>query len=527
VNRSLVSLAIATMISAPIAARAETRFALVVGRNVGDVHESPLRWAEADAERVRDVLLEIGNVAPDRTVTLMSPSAAEAREAQLELKGRIAEANRRGEHTVLLFYYSGHGDSESLHFGEERVFIESLKKDLSTTGAATVLAILDACRNQRTPGAREKGATRAPGFAWPEDRASTPDGFVLLTSAAKGEVAQESDDLMGSLFTHHLLSGLRGSADTDEDGTVTLSEIYAHGYQRTLEDTHKTRAAVQHGELDVRLSGSGSFVVTYPRRAAAMLSLAADLSGDLLVIDDGSGRVVSEVHLAGGRSFGLAVPPGKYRLHLRGEKEIRSGIVLVREGTRVVALGDLPAQPTLAALTKGSTYDPHPHLIAVGGGIGSSMIAGFGPAPALHLGVARRLSGDLAAGLFVSMSYARSENRVWSYRQLELSLLGGVDFVLPFRSSAFTVGARAGVAIAAQSGDRKDAARTSVLGAEVTHDSQAIGPRAALPIGIEFHPLPRFGLRVELEPAIWWLPMNGELPIDFGLSGTLAVLFRV
>ena len=36
---------------------------------------------------------------------------------------------------------------------------------------------------------------------------------MLLTSSSADEDAQESDAIAGSYFSHHLVSGLRGSAD--------------------------------------------------------------------------------------------------------------------------------------------------------------------------------------------------------------------------------------------------------------------------------------------------------------------------
>ena len=41
-------------------AHAETRFALVIGHNVGTAAEAPLRWAEQDAERVARLLGQLG-----------------------------------------------------------------------------------------------------------------------------------------------------------------------------------------------------------------------------------------------------------------------------------------------------------------------------------------------------------------------------------------------------------------------------------------------------------------------------------
>jgi uncharacterized caspase-like protein len=55
-------------------------------------------------------------------------------------------------------------------------------------------------------------------------------GEVVITSSSADELSQESDEVGGSYFTHYLLSGLRGAADTSGDGEVTLDEAYRYVY---------------------------------------------------------------------------------------------------------------------------------------------------------------------------------------------------------------------------------------------------------------------------------------------------------
>src|SRR5262245_49584945 len=51
-------------------AYAEQRYALVIGANPGWSSDRPLRYAETDAERMRDVLIALGGFAPDRVELL-------------------------------------------------------------------------------------------------------------------------------------------------------------------------------------------------------------------------------------------------------------------------------------------------------------------------------------------------------------------------------------------------------------------------------------------------------------------------
>ncbi|HEX3759440.1 MAG TPA: hypothetical protein VHW23_12075, partial [Kofleriaceae bacterium] len=58
-----IALAVAALVVASGAARAEQRYALVIGANPGWSQDRPLRYAENDAERIRDVLVSLGGFA--------------------------------------------------------------------------------------------------------------------------------------------------------------------------------------------------------------------------------------------------------------------------------------------------------------------------------------------------------------------------------------------------------------------------------------------------------------------------------
>ena len=513
----------------PGAARADTRFALIVGHNQGNLHETPLRWAESDATRLRQVLIEIGNLRPDRAHLLLSPTVQQFEKARLTMEGRLQEAKHRGERTIFIVYFSGHADQEELHFGTEQLDLAKLELDLKAGAAETVLTIIDACRNDRNPRVKTKGATRTPAFSWPLQEPSAPSGYVRLSSAAAGEVAQESDDLQGSLFTHHLLSGMRGSADLDQDGTVTLDELYRYGYARTLEETHLRTHSVQHSELEVALSGQNALIVTYPRRAESTLEFGQTVTGHLLIIDDRSGRIVAEVHRDRASSSRVAVPPGRYRIQMRGTDEIRSGLVVLSDGNRIVELSELSPQPALAVLTKGSSYDPHPYVLSLGTVVGTPVMKGFGVTPALLLGFDYRISPGLRIGARVRTGYTGADGPLWQHRQLEIGAEAVVDYAAFFvKEVALVVGLRAGAIAAFQRSDRQDAARLQAGNIDDTERAgQGVGPLVGAIVGLEYHPWAQVGFRLEGEPSVWWLQADGNTEARLGAVGSLSLLVRL
>src|SRR5207253_2498641 len=109
----------------------------------------------------------------------------------------------------------------------------ALRKAIEAVPADVRVAVLDSCASGAF--ARSKGGQFLPAFL--SDASSQVRGQAILTSSSETEVAQESDRIGSSFFTHHLLAGLRGAADTSHDGRVTLNEAYQYAYDETLSRT--------------------------------------------------------------------------------------------------------------------------------------------------------------------------------------------------------------------------------------------------------------------------------------------------
>jgi hypothetical protein len=101
----IAAAALSLALLAPAAAlAAPARYAVLVGSNDGGVGRPRLWFAEKDAERFRQTLLELGDFPADHVVLLRGARAAEVREALRATEARLAEARRTGQHTLLVFY---------------------------------------------------------------------------------------------------------------------------------------------------------------------------------------------------------------------------------------------------------------------------------------------------------------------------------------------------------------------------------------------------------------------------------------
>ena len=66
-------------------------------------------------------------------------------------------------------------------------------------------------------------------------------GYATLGAAGSEEHSIDSQEVQRSVFTHHLVEGLSGKADADENGVVVLSELAAYVGRRVGAAARKRR----------------------------------------------------------------------------------------------------------------------------------------------------------------------------------------------------------------------------------------------------------------------------------------------
>lgn len=286
---------------------AERRVAVVVGANGGWSSDRPLRHAEDDARRMRDVLVDMGGFAADDVILLTEPQASAVSDALSALATRISTAR---EPTLLFYYYSGHADAEALHLRGPLLKHRALVSQLSAIGATLTVAVIDACMSGAILGA--KGASSVVPF---RVRAEEPvQGLALLSSSDADELSQESRALAGSVFTHHWVSALRGAADLDGDGAISLMEAYGYAYERTRADTLSTALPQRPGyRFDLR--GQGDIVLTrLTREQAATVELPPGPAQRYVVVDATERALIAEAASTPDSKQRIQLAPGAYKL---------------------------------------------------------------------------------------------------------------------------------------------------------------------------------------------------------------------
>lgn len=321
------------------------RFALVASSNDGGRDRVRLRFANTDGRAMADVLRQLGGVREDDLVVVPDATPASLRASVERLRSAIATTPRRNPRREIFIYYSGHSDEEGLLLGGERVTYAEVRRWIDTMDADVRIAILDSCASGAV--IRRRGGTRQPSFLG--DISVDARGHAFLTASSASEAAQESDRIGAGFFTHYLVSGLRGAADTSRDGLITLGEAYQFAYQETLHRTERNAAGAQRPAYDIQLAGTGDLVLTDLRSTSAGLVLEEDLGGRVHVRDAG-GRLVVEFQKGASHAVQLGLGAGRYVLLLDADDGIWETEILLEEGktARVGKARFAPTKPRLA-----------------------------------------------------------------------------------------------------------------------------------------------------------------------------------
>jgi uncharacterized caspase-like protein len=232
----------------------------------------PLRYADKDALAFYDYLTQHIGIPKEQITLLVNEHAT-----LTSLKRTLGTDLKRkaGEKDTVIVYYAGHGAPEADSSagdddGLEKYIVpyDADPRDLYTTALPMreietifqrltperIIFISDSCYS---------GATAGRTFATAARRAIVSENFLARLSKGKGrivlsaskasEVSEEREDLGHGVFTYYLLEGLKGKADADKDGIVTVDEVYAYVSRKVPEATGQNQHPVKKGEVEGQL----------------------------------------------------------------------------------------------------------------------------------------------------------------------------------------------------------------------------------------------------------------------------------
>lgn len=476
-----------SLVSSVAVAQEANRFGLFVGANIGGPDETPLRYAEADAVRLAEVMQLVGGL-PEENITLLLGSTADEFEARLAaLEERIVEAQRVHGDALLMVYFSGHADANALHLSGTYVAFDRLKDLLDRSRADARILIIDACRSGELT--RVKGAVAAQPFQIQTQQWTVPRGMAIITSAAAGEDAQESERLRGGFFTHHLITGLVGAASTDDDGAVTLQSLYRYAYEETVRSTSRA-PFVQHPTYNFDMRGRDDIVLAHPGRFTRGMGQLELAEPGTYVVFDGSADGPIAADLTVEQPTRLTLAQGQYFLRHRRPDGIYETTVEVLDGQLAHFRGggdELQRIPYAVVARRGIVDGPSStYGFALGGGVAQEVLDGTG---LMALGTLRAQTArsPLTLQLGMRLGTSRGGNDLLQIQQRLLGVEAGAIYTTDLRRVSAGVGLRTGVDLLRQQlqAGAPQSSRTSTVG--------RIGPL----LHLEVHISPRFSLYLD------------------------------
>ena len=350
---------------------AVSTYALVVGSNAGGPGQTELRYAEEDARRVGAILTELGGYTSGSIDVVVHPTPDLLRQRLDQLAARVKADAAAGRQVRVFFYYSGHARATAIDLGPSAMPLSELRQRLFSVPAALTVVVLDACQSGAF--SRVKGATPAADFSFNSRQQLGATGTAVLASSSDSELSQESEQLRSSYFTHHLLVGMRGAGDSNNDGSVSVDEAYRYAYHQTLLATAATAVGGQHVSLEVDLKGHGEVPLSFPRAATKSITLPASLEGQTLVQDKRAKAVVAETYKAKGKAVRIAVAPGDYEVLVRHDGRLSRCQL---SGGGEVDLARCTNEKIVAASSKGGGF-VRPYRVSITATLGGEREDGY------------------------------------------------------------------------------------------------------------------------------------------------------
>ncbi|MCI5119668.1 MAG: hypothetical protein D3908_00415 [Candidatus Electrothrix sp. AUS4] len=204
--------------------------ALVIGiNNYSDQRRIPnlkdLNHAVDDALAIKTRLKNMGfevDVLPDEQATKNG------------IFRKLSEYRTMGCNSQFILFYSGHGttdDQEGYIVSSDgaKISFDELRQKTIDLPPKHILYIFDSCHSGFfDPAVQAKWTCKKPSCALPQrqERESRPAVYTLTAGSSNEETMEAESKWFGhSYFTYHLLKGLDGAADINNDCKITASEL--------------------------------------------------------------------------------------------------------------------------------------------------------------------------------------------------------------------------------------------------------------------------------------------------------------
>ena len=254
------------------------RWAVIIGvSNYEDSQIPSLRYADADAMMFYDWLIspQGGRYAPSRVKLLVNEKAT-GRNIKNALFVWLKQAL---EEDVVVIYFAGHGSPESPDAPQNLFLLpyDTHHDNIASTGfpmwdvetalkrfimAKRVIVLADACHSGgvgKSFDMARRGSRSLkinPINSGLQSLSRIGEGVCVISASDDKQFSQEDRKWNGGhgVFTHFLIKGLKGDADYNKDGTVSLGELIPYLSEQVRRGTENAQSPTVAGKFDPAMS---------------------------------------------------------------------------------------------------------------------------------------------------------------------------------------------------------------------------------------------------------------------------------
>jgi len=212
-------------------------YAIFVGVSEYELPIDNLVYSHRDAIEMYELMKE--HTAPDRVKLLINDQAKYD-----SIVSYTAQLFRRANpDDVVLFFFSGRGQGNAFYANDKILYLSKLNEIFKQTKARRKLIFADACYSGTLSGESDNQAV-------PDGSKGLDSNVLLYLSSRSDQYATGSTSFRNGVFTYFLLTGLRGGADANKNGSITAKELYDYVNPKVKERTNGKQIPSMRGKFD-------------------------------------------------------------------------------------------------------------------------------------------------------------------------------------------------------------------------------------------------------------------------------------
>lgn len=238
----------------------ENTYAIIIG--VADYknytsYNGDLNYTINDARKFCEFLRSRqGGSVPASNIILLTNERASKANIIAKAKALFSKAKSNDR---VIFYFSGHGSKgcfvpyDVTLCGGNMLYFSEVKAIFRCAKCKTKLLFADSCFSGSMKGLKTKALNET---IRKEIKTTSNMNIAVMMSCSGDEVSLEMNDLQQGLFTYYLMEGLSGKANKDNNGYVTIQELFYYVYKKVTKKAAATgdkQTPELFGKFDLRL----------------------------------------------------------------------------------------------------------------------------------------------------------------------------------------------------------------------------------------------------------------------------------